>query len=187
MPSEPIHSIDLKRDSAAARFYLWLYEADPNKIDSCKLFWAFILAPLLILPVLLIKGVGKVIDRWEKNHPPKPRSYTPHKSREGKLSAFSNWASAIYAKYQTAFYIVGICIVILLTVAIVGGLGYLLITQTVKTLIVIAWVIGCVLVFGLGILTFAFFADGKGQGFVRLMRNLFRSFHQHTCAKVDLQ
>jgi len=48
------HTARVKADSWFIRFYLWLWEADVDKVDFCRLFWGYVFA----VPNLFIRAVG---------------------------------------------------------------------------------------------------------------------------------
>lgn len=48
------HTARVKADSWFIRFYCWLWEADLDSVDFCKLFWGYLFA----IPNLLVRVVG---------------------------------------------------------------------------------------------------------------------------------
>lgn len=50
------HTARVSADSWFIRFYCWLWEADVEKVDFCRLFWGYVFA----LPNLLVRIVGYV-------------------------------------------------------------------------------------------------------------------------------
>jgi hypothetical protein len=71
------HTARVKADSWFLRFYCWLWEADPQEADFCRLFWGYLLA----IPNLLVRVIG----------------YVPYKVTK-RVGA---WFSALKAKVHT--------------------------------------------------------------------------------------
>lgn len=186
--SELTHSVSVNPDSLAIRFYLWLYDADPKKINTCKLFWAFIFALPALLIVVPIAGTVRLlvalVDRWRKS-PPEEGPYGL--SREGRLDKVSSAISASYARHSTLVHYLWVGLLVAACIGGVGGFVYALIVATIKTLIALAWIIGICLLMIATFFVLDFFAKGRGRGFIKLMSNLYRSVHDHTCARVELQ
>lgn len=77
--NRPVATVD--RDAWFLRFYIWLWAADVDKVDFCRLFWGYVLAVpfflfrfLVLIPLLLIwdglmymknKGIWKIMDGIE--------------------------------------------------------------------------------------------------------------------------
>lgn len=48
------HTARVKADSWFIRFYRWLWEADLDQVDFCRLFWGYVFA----IPNLIVRAVG---------------------------------------------------------------------------------------------------------------------------------
>lgn len=44
-----MHTWTFDKDSFIIRAYLWLYLADPTRVDFCKLFWGVVFSPIAVL------------------------------------------------------------------------------------------------------------------------------------------
>ena len=67
--------ITLDPDSPFVKFYLWFYDASPNRINTCKMFWAYALLLTVVVPVvvLLVHGLGALLAAYDKRFPRKPQ------------------------------------------------------------------------------------------------------------------
>lgn len=203
--------LSFDRDSKFIRFYLWLYGAKANRINTCKLFWAYVFAPL----ALIVKGVvvavapilNAALDRiphktesqkdaeWAaRREEARQRRLEKEATGPGKAERFldkvSSFFSVVYAKVAPVIKVVAIGLGVLLGLAGVAGLVYIAITAPLALLTVAAIVIGggiVVFVIILGIEWLDKRSEEKGEvPFFSTMKKLFIGFHRHTCAKVNL-
>lgn len=70
------HTAHVHRDSWFMRFYCWLWAAEAEEADFCKLFWGYVLAPVgllvrvIFLPVVLVvRGVRALADKLSSTPP----------------------------------------------------------------------------------------------------------------------
>lgn len=213
--------IGAKRDSLHIRLYLWLYDASPSRINTCKLLWAYLLMPI-VLPLRVIlapffAAVGWVADRVPKREKKfdlaeyereRDRRVAKAKAKAAKaqareenpgrlergLDSFSAGASAWYARWQNAFKWAAVTVGLAFTAGVVALLVYEIVTNFVVFLTVVGFsILGAVAVGGL--IYVIYLLDSKGvlkraaQGikeFWHLLKDLGRSFHNHTCADVEL-
>ncbi len=166
------YALHLKQSRTAwyIRLYLWLYVADPNRIDTCKLFWAFVFAPI-VLPIALVSSAAHKLRIRRR----KVKVYDSGKisSRERRLEKVSAHLSRAY----TALLVTASAVVIALLLFV---LLYALITKPLSILLGLL-VGGAGSVIALGLLKML-----SSSGFWRLMRALGRGVHRRTCAKIDL-
>lgn len=199
LPSESADGwahLTLDRNAWYVRFYLWLYKADANNINTCKLFWAYVFAPIVLPLAFVLTPVGKLLRTidakipdgrpidWEKLD----RKRARQKTREEKLENVSSKMSVIFAKAAPALRWVGI----LLGLAIAGLLILLAVSYPKEALGVLltlaAILVGAGLLIGLIIFFEKREQRGAGTpGFIRVFGTLAKSFHRHTCAKVDVR
>lgn len=205
------YHVSLRRDSRIIRFYLWLYEARPNRINTCKLFWAYILAPFALIfrgIFAILAPVFAAIERHRDRHRPtfeqrqEWRQAAKRKANakaargpgrmERWLEAFTGFAGMVWFRLQKPITYLAFTIGVLCAVAIVGFLIYECITKPIEVLIFLGFVVGIVL---LGLLLIVVFAwldqSGKGKAgmnrFGNTMKTCYRAVHDHTCAIVDVQ
>jgi hypothetical protein len=65
--NRPVATVN--RDAWYLRFYLWLWAADVEKVDFCRLFWGFVFAiPFLLIRVFILIPILFVVDKiiWFK-------------------------------------------------------------------------------------------------------------------------
>lgn len=202
-PGQLPHTLEVDR-GIAIRLYLWTYAANPRRINTCKMFWAFVLMPLVMPFSLLIHGAGKVLDWWDE-HGPAPKSvgraYTPPPVKTGPskgerlLEAFSNFMAKVWFRLQPLLKWGGIAIGALIALALL----YLIITNIeavgLAFLKVLLWGIASIaiaavmvgIVYGLDRLGLFGSLGRKIGGFFSLMKQLYRSVHDHTCANVKVK
>lgn len=152
--------LKLSRETWYVRFYLWLYEANPNNIDTCKLLWAYV----FFLPALVLKAVLSIFvfvaelaepyvdDIRERRAAKRPtleereaafdaqieRKRVKQEAKaaagpsrmESILERVANSLSYGYAKIAPSFRYIGIAVGTLIGLAIVAGLVWLAITET---------------------------------------------------------
>lgn len=70
---ESLHTWEFNRDALLIRAYLWLWMADESKVDFCKLFWGTVLAPLAIVPRLVVIPAAPVIRKLQASAKEKER------------------------------------------------------------------------------------------------------------------
>lgn len=183
--------ISLDAQSPTLRLYLWLYNANPRKINTCKLAWGLFFSPLVLIIRVLFTPVARLLDYLAKRYPSKPRTYKPrvHEDSfaERQLTNVSTKLTSAYARFQTAIRIIAIVLGLALAIFVVGGLVWLLVVHTIKTLIVLAWVLGTIIVVASVLAAGYFFSEGKGQEFTILVKQLGHDFHNHTCAQVEVK
>lgn len=89
VPAAPIHNWTLPRNSKLIRFYVWVYLdnfLEDNEIDKslakltfCRLFWATVLSPLVMLLIAIIGGImealGFVVKHAPHGDPAKKAAY----------------------------------------------------------------------------------------------------------------
>lgn len=199
------------RESKFIRFYLWLYEAKASNINTCKLFWAYVFAPLALIVKAAVAAVGPILSAVFDRIPHKTESQkdaewaarreearqrrlekeaTGPGRAERFLDKVSSFFSAAYAKAAPVIKVVAIGLGVLLGLAAVAGLVYIAITAPLALLAVAAIVVGgllVVVVILLGIEWLDNRSKEKGEvPFFSTMKKLFIGFHRHTCAKVNL-
>ena len=98
----------ISRDKWWFRFYCWLWEADPDKAEFCKLFWGLLFSPI----GLLMYGVGIVLlfltkpvrvkhqkrvelRKLAQNQPPLPAEEKKKKRRAERLDTLIRWAGNV--------------------------------------------------------------------------------------------
>lgn len=189
MSDELPMKVNASRDAWYIRFYLWLYEASPNRINTCKLFWAFVFAlPVLLIRVLLGLAVA-VYDRVPKRSKSKVEAYDINEPEnddpsriELKLEAVSNKLSAFWARFQTpiTWIFFGFCA------------GFLALCAVYIIIAIIQNLVAALIGIGIGVAAIVLFAillalaERKGPGFKRNAKAVFNSVHNHTCAEVKL-
>jgi hypothetical protein len=145
------------------KYYLWLYNADPKKVDFCKLFWGFLFAiPVTIIvlffyPLVWIgdkvhtayraKWPKKVKDEeyWVAVHEYERQSRAKAAERKDKWQDFFSKLGEIFTK--PFFRWLGTAIVIIAGLALFAAIGYgiyLLIIEGL-ILIVLAYILGILL------------------------------------------
>lgn len=199
------------RESKFIRFYLWLYQAKVSNINTCKLFWAYVFAPL----ALLFRAVGAVLApvldaiaarlpqktaaqeaaEWEsKRAAARERRAAKAAAGPGRLERIlekvSIFFSAAYAKTAPVLKVVGLGLAVLLGLVGVAAIIYVAITSPLKFLVAIAVTLGILLFVALGLVGINWLDNRsvkKGEvPFFSTMKRLLISFHRHTCAKVNL-
>lgn len=122
------------RDNWIIRFYLWTWAADINQVTFCKLFWAYIFAPIAVIVKLLwiltwpLRLLGRGLKRAlareadARKVTPEPKPTKPPKEEiPGRIAEFfaKEWPRRV-AK------IVGWSVVVPTTLAIAVVLGWVL-------------------------------------------------------------
>lgn len=193
------HTLEVDR-GIAVRLYLWVYFASTRRINTCKMFWAFVFMPLALPISALIHGLSSAahwIDRQFPENPnkpmapPKPPRVGPSKG-EKFLEAVSGFLAKAWFKIQPLLkwggILIGALIALLLIYLVVTNFSAVvtgLLTVLVAGLIIVA--IAAVL---MGILFVVIEKTSIGDrigGFFRLMGKLGRSVHDHTCANVKIK
>jgi hypothetical protein len=121
------HTWTFSGDSKIIRFYLWAWDTDARQITFCKLFWAYIFAPvalaarvlwLLLWPVRIVfvrahESDQRRIAEWKAN-PPKQKEEVP-----GRIADFfaREWP-------RRAAKFVGFGLLIPLGLAVAGALSW---------------------------------------------------------------
>lgn len=182
--------IALDKNSKTVRFYLWLYDASPNNINTCKLLWAYLFAPIVLFLKytvwIVLRPIATAIAERSAERPAKPPK-TEEKSRaEQRLDAVSGKAGEWFFKWQKFLRWIGIGLVSLLGAAAVAAVLYVLFTHPAAVVGAFLFVAAICLVMWALIATIDYFDKGKGRGFIRLMSRLGHGFHDHTCADIDL-
>lgn len=60
--SELKHELRIKKSAWFIRFFVWLYEADKEDVNFCKLFWGYVFAiPIMILGAIVLP-ISKVLN-----------------------------------------------------------------------------------------------------------------------------
>jgi hypothetical protein len=160
------YHIRLRADSRTIRFYAWLYEANPYRINTCKLFWAYMFAPLILtirmIAYAAIFVIEPLVDRyneWLDAHretraarrvalplrPPKPKKVKVGPSRwERALDIVSTFFSVTWAKYQRGITYGAIGVGGLVGTGIMGFLLYLLTTVPLSVFLKGLFVVGTI-------------------------------------------
>jgi hypothetical protein len=201
------YHISLSEDSWIIRFYIWLYEATPGDINTCKLFWAYVFAPL-VLPFALVlrflalvfgplaEIIGQRLDdrrrRQPESAPPEPRQ----KSRaERFLIKTGEVLGVIWFKLQKPLQYLMLTLGIGIAVACLALFIYTLVTNPYDVFIGFLTVLAIVVAIAIavGIITL-FAATPVGtkaaapfRTFWRVMRIAGHAVHDHTCAIVDVR
>lgn len=209
------HTVTVDRNSWWMRFYCWLWDADADNADFCKLFWGYLFAIpfLIILPFLyLIKGIGivlkfifkpvgkvflKVEDHYidksiAKDKAIEEGTYVPSK-RQRFLSKIANGFSSFGFWLKTSpvieYFFMGL--VVLLMLAMVGGLVYLAIAETagflIGLLVVVAVAAGLAVLFGILMLVVHFCESDTGIGFGQAIKTGLISAKSNTCPKIEIK
>lgn len=202
-PGQLPHTLEVER-GIAVRLYLWTYAASAKNINTCKMFWAFVFMPLVLPFSVIIHGLARIVD-WADGKLPESkgtaRPYVPKPPKVGPSNGerFLEWVSGFMAKtwfrLQPLLKWGGILIG-----TIIGVVGlYLLATNAVVVgeffvKVLIAGLIGAAAVAVLSMIVIGLDKAGvfgafgrKIGGFFRLMRDLGRSVHDHTCANVKVK
>lgn len=188
------HSVKVDRDSRAIRFYLWLYHADPAAINTCKLFWAFVFSPLVLLLRLVITPAVLLAERQERKRRERlPKTLEERvaeaearKARgpsrgERAITKLSMALSAFWAKAERPAKVIAGIIVVAYALLLVTMLVIALVNHPLTVLLAVACVAA---VFGIGYLIYRL--SPRLRGFLGLLHKLGRSVHDHTCARVVL-
>lgn len=193
----------IDRNSKFIRFYLWLYGAKANNINTCKLFWAYVFAPLALIVHGVVAAVSPLFRAVEKRIPEPDYDARYQRAREKKaakaaagpskgerfLDKVSAFFSAAYVKIAPVLKVVAIGVGVLLGLAVAGTIIYLLITNPIKVAVVVLVTLAILALVLLGMLGIEKLDDrAKANGevpFFSTMGKLFRGFHRHTCAKVN--
>lgn len=183
--------ITLNRNDWYVRFYLWLYDADPTQINTCKLFWAYVFAPV-VLPVMavvsLVMKVGNLLPK-RKTHAWTDEELAAMRlkrsQREEKLEKWTTRAGSGYARIVPALRWAGIGIGVLAAVAAVGIAVYGIVADPIAALIAVGVFLGMVV----AIFSIAYIVVlvSEKSSFFQLLGKLGQSAHRHTCAKVKVQ
>lgn len=192
--SDLSHSIAIDPDSRAIRFYLWLYDADRNNINTCKLFWAFVFAPLvLILRYAVLAGIA-IGDRVQARRRSKVKAAEEttedgfksvlvtkaQPSRfERALERVAGALSAFWAKYQRPLQIAGLTLIGAYVAFMLVLFVIAVINKPLVGVIVVGSVVGIA-----GLAWLAIRLSPALAGFLRLLGKLGRGVHDHTCARV---
>lgn len=176
------------RDAAHIRFYLWLYEAREDRINTCKLFWAYLFAPFALIfraVVGAVTAASSVLP--ERTRKPKPvRAWDEPSKPEQFLDGASTKLSGVYAKVATPLKWIALTFAGLVALAAAIIIVVAVINNPTGLLVALALVAVCFAVVALVAFVFDFFTHGAGSKFGRLMVRLAKGFHTHTCAKIDL-
>jgi hypothetical protein len=209
------YHIKAKR-SGLVRFYLWLYDANPRNVDTCKLFWGTVFSPLvlpLVLLLLLAKSVGRalgsLLPEREEDEPTEldmmvlarkqEEKHTKRKTREQRLEAVGQFMGRIWFKISgvlgPVFAFLLPVLGVLAALALVAFVVFALVVWTHATLHVLLMALLCVgavavivsLGIGLGELHNHYRrSHPKTRRNRGLFRKAFDSVHNHTCAKIDV-
>lgn len=80
------HTWTLPRNSWVVVFYMWLWAADPDEVNFCKLFWGYVFAvPCLIVRAILFPFVTAWTGLTELL--PEPKELTEAEKEERKVAA----------------------------------------------------------------------------------------------------
>lgn len=194
------------RNAKYIRFYLWLYDASPNRINTCKLLWAYLFAPIVLVFRLLFEVVATVLDLLPKRQvdwvardrqyaieAEKRRLKAITKKQKGPsrlerwLDAVATKLSAVYVKVapviKWAFILVALGVGVAAAVFIVLAI----IANPVDALLIVGGTLAFLAVCaGIAALFLATPVGKQVGGFFSFLGSLFKSFHHHTCAKIDL-
>lgn len=206
------YHVSLDAESRIIRFYLWLYEASPNRINTCKLFWGYVLAPLFLVLRGVFEAGAFVVDLFPKRPEPslderlavikersEDRAARLRRRAEQGPGRFEHWLENIGGFLSTAWFKlqkpitwIGIAIGVAIIVGAAGVLIYILVTEPMAFLVGVLLIVG---VLAIAFLIMALFTwlDSTGKGaagmdrFGRTMKACFRAVHDHTCAVVDVK
>lgn len=106
-PEKFLRTWTFDKSNPIVRFYLWLYEADPTKISFCKLFWALLTSPIVLLVVALLRpfeGLATHLDKKPKSlDPPAPRPKKSHSFAKKVASAVPHGFTWFFDKVAAGF------------------------------------------------------------------------------------
>lgn len=186
------------------RAYLWLYEADKNNINTCKLAWGLIFfLPVALFVNLFLKPlffIGDFIGSHLPERERKPaRTYVLAEPKESRESKLDRWATKFSMWWSTWGPRIGIAILALIGAAILTGvvIGVIALLATplseilTAIAVILAWVVGmavaALLIVGLFTLLDTNKARAKRKGLKNFFRILGTSFHDHTCARITVK
>lgn len=198
------------------RFYLWLYEANESDINTCKLFWAyiFVLPALLLRGVfevgaLAIDGINSVLpERKVKDTDTLLAEYDARRAAartkaargpskmERTLNGVANFMSSAYVKVAPVLRWVLVVVGVLAGIALAIFLVYAAINWTGAFFTAIGIIVGIATLATIGALLAVYLEDRrkyrepkpkKDNSFFKTMKRLGHGFHNHTCAKINLQ
>jgi hypothetical protein len=192
------HTVEVDEDSRAIRLYLWTYAARADRINTCKLFWAFVFLPLVLPFSAAIHGIAKLVLWLDSRRPEEPKTYTPPPEPTGPskgekaLESVSGFMAKFWFKIQPLLKWGGIALGTLLALAIVGGLVLIILQDPMGVLTAALIFLGIVAAAAavVGLFVGAIHLLDKSDrvhGFFRLMKQLGRSVHDHTCANVRVK
>ncbi len=190
------HTVEVDAQSRMIRLYLWAYSARVNRINTCKLFWAFVFMPFWLPFVVVGKGMFVPAAGWlgEKIPDRKPRPYVPPVENpepskgERAIESIGNFMGRSWFRIQPLLKWGGILIGIAIAVALIF-LAATNLDWVLEALIVVGISVGMILALGLllgGTITLLD-KSRKVHGFFRLMKVLGRNVHTHTCANVRVK
>jgi hypothetical protein len=185
------------RDAAHIRFYLWLYDAREDTINTCKLFWAYVFAPIVLLLRAGWVVVGPIAEyiadkayerelrktREELLAEEEPDEQPKVSTAEGALDKVSGFLSGVYAKFAPVLKWIGIVLGGLLALVLAASLVVAFIAEPLKVAITLGSIVAIFIIVGLIIWAAE---ERKGGGFFSFFGKLAKGFHRHTCAKIDL-
>lgn len=184
--SDLTHSFTVDPQSRAIRFYLWLYAADPRNINTCKLFWGFVLAPVFLVGRAIVTGLAWAANRavgQPRRRPPADLFQGRALSRsESRLDRAALALSSAWAKHRGKVRALAAAIGIAYFLALLA----FIVVAFIQSPLAAGVVFGSVaIVVALGVLTARL--SPRLLGFCTLLRRLGRSVHDHTCARVVLE
>lgn len=160
------HEWKFKRNSPLIRFYLWAWDADPHAITFCKLFWGILLSPTLLVLWPLATGAEWLVERSDarkaarfnqelaaRDEEDEPMSATEALAeerpsfRERQLENVGEFFAK--PRPRKVARIVGIAAMVIGGLALVGFVGWFVVTNIVGVLIVLAWLAGGFVAVGL--------------------------------------
>lgn len=194
------HTLVVER-TPLIRLYLWTYATSINSINTCKLFWAFLLLPIA-LPIsvffhlvgpILVPFIENIDYKLEENKARKaeiPVELTTAKTgpsrAERLLNKIAAAASVIWFKVQPALKWLGIAG----GLAVAALLAYVIIAFTgrfLEVLLIMGLTAAGFLLLIAIITPIVIYFEKHPRKNKGLLRKLGRSFHEHTCANVKVK
>lgn len=192
------HTVEVDADSRMTRLYLWTYVANKHRMNTCKLFWAFVFMPLVLPVSAAIHALAAVVIWTDSRLPEKPKPYVPPieytgpSKGERALESVSGFMAKVWFRLQPLLKWGGIAIGGLIAAFIVGGLVYFVLQDPMEvlTMLLIALGIVAAAAVAVGLLVLLIHVLDKSKkvhGFFSLMGKLGRNVHHHTCANVRVK
>ncbi len=201
------------RRTLLIRFYLWLWEADKNQMNTCKLFWGIVLAPFgLLLRFVIFPPFAwlenKVENRRRRRFDEELRQQREEREQtesdiavEPTRSRMESLLEKVGHFFGRVWFRIGKTVTWFFFIACAVGLfvlGYLFIAAVIanpEILLTLLIMAGGIIGLAIGVLAFIAVAAAVGDRMGRrpkkkgpgMFRKAARGVHQNTCARIVIE